>query len=160
MKNLLTLILAIVLSNFAAAAETPAFALTVRPIKSLAGLKLRMELKNISQNSKVVFQGALPWVDGVSGARLFGFRGSLEEGDSTLTPIRSVGAVFNSFKEIVIDPGASLVGDIDIEERFPEINELLRQESVFVYWTYLPLDTSLIKHQELTGAVFLRKRSK
>lgn len=160
MKKLILLIVAILLSNVAVAADAPAFALVVKPINSLAGIKLRMELKNISADSKVVFQGALPWVDGVSGARLFGFSGNLDEGDVTLRPIRTVGAVFNSLTEIVINPGASLTGDVDLEERFPGMIDLLRKESIFVYWIYLPLDASLSKKSELTGAVFLPKRSK
>ena len=158
--NLFAMVLANLLPNLAVAAEATAFALTVTPAKGLVGPQLRMELKNISSDSKVIFQGALPWVDGVSGARLVGFSGNFEEGDEALTPIRPAGALFHSLTEIVIDSGASLIGNVDLEERFPGINELLRKGPIFVYWVYRPLDASLVKHQELTGAVFLQRHSK
>ena len=153
--NLFAMVLANLLPNLAVAAETTDFALTVTPAKGLVGPQLRMELKNISSDSKAIFQGALPWVDGVSGARLVGFSGNFKEGDEALTPIRPAGALFHSLTEIVIDSGASLIGNVDLEERFPGINELLRKGSIIVYWVYRPLDASLVKHQELTGAVFL-----
>lgn len=158
MRILITLI-AIFFSTVAAAADSQAFVLAVMPIKNSVGVKLKMEMRNVSSIPKVVYRGALPWVDGVSGARLVAFSGRLEAGSAALKPIRAVGAVFTSLVEIVIEPGASLVGDIDLEERFPGINEILRKEDVFVFWTYLPFDTSLVKNDELSGAVFLKGRA-
>jgi hypothetical protein len=83
--NLFAMVLANLLPNLAVAAETTDFALTVTPAKGLVGPQLRMELKNISSDSKVIFQSALPWVDGVSAARLVGFSGNFKEGDEALT---------------------------------------------------------------------------
>lgn len=137
--------------------EQPKFSLDVSPINIDGKLKLKMRMKNTGDTPAIVFSGALPWVDGVSGARLFGFHGSVESGSRRLESMGSVSATFHSYNEVKIDAKSSIEGDIELEQRFPGINELSKRESIFLYWTYVPFDMNLTRQMPLEGAVFFER---
>lgn len=160
MKIAALLLAGVLLCSSAAAQNGNRLQLDVVPENSQGKAVLLLQLRNVDGIARKLMSGSLPWVDGVSGIQLRAYSGDLARGDQSLNGLRKIGALLHGYQEITIDPGAVLKGEIDLNERFAGINELLKTQAVFIVWNYVPFDTSLpSKPEELSGAVYLQQRA-
>lgn len=135
------------------------FSLDVRPILEDGRTRIAMELRNISGEQQVTYDNLLPWSQGLGGARLLAYAFDSAGPDARLDPLRSVEIVGGPIlREVSIPVDGRLIGFIDLADRFPAINDVLRDSAVAVFWGYQPTNTQLRRHPPIRGAVFFQKR--
>jgi hypothetical protein len=116
--------------------------------------ELSVELKNISTGSVVLPASNLPWE----------WRYSLWvkafEDDASGSPLDErlplADPPINELK-VTLLPDKSSQGNIDLRNRFPDLQEVLKRRDVVIFWSYAPELKDSRAHSRLSGSLVIPK---
>ena len=111
---------------------------------------IRFELLNKTNAPISTISGGLPWFDGVFGARLYGFHNQRDP-----QAIRQMYGVQSSVDEIEIPVGSSVIGEIELLERFPDLGKLIGKGDIYIFWFYEFFDVKNKKSDKFNGMVLI-----
>lgn len=115
--------------------------------------KLAFTLRNISKNPISVYPSRLPW----------GNPNSIE-----VAALTAAGEVIPSYWPIAdpppdtpatVSPGQTLKGDFDLNQRFENLEQHLKQTDILILWTYRFLPTSGGSADRVSGVSLLPRRA-
>ena len=121
---------------------------------------LRIVVQNRSNSTLYLHEGNLPWSTSTGGMKLFAMRGENRE-----VQLEQLFAFDNPVDHIVVKPGSSIKGEIELAERFPSLQQERLTAEIVLFWTHNSIafmDKALrnrVQHRD-GGMLVIPKRTK
>lgn len=121
--------------------------------KIIGGNEVLFSVENSSMEKITLVKSGTPWSDSVLGAEFYAFRGR----DGSI-PLKKFGALLDNPDQLVISPGELISGKIELKYIFPEIESYSKNEDIYIFWIYSPLDLNGGRLPRSNGMLILKRR--